>query len=105
MLRKGDCPSCTASACFKASSKTGSPVLLTKSANTIVSFSVSGVPGRKRKYRALPISPATITRAAGTRIFHHLLLRCGGPSTTLTAPDEAGPATADEEPGTAGGAA
>jgi hypothetical protein len=41
-FKKGDCSSSTASACFKASSKTVSPVLLSKSANTIVSFSVSG---------------------------------------------------------------
>ena len=49
MLRKGDCPSCTANACFRAPSKTASPVVLSKSANTIMSFSVSGVAGRERK--------------------------------------------------------
>ena len=42
-FRKGDCPSSTASACFSASSKTASPVLLVKSASTTVSFSVSVV--------------------------------------------------------------
>ncbi len=43
ILRKGDCPSCTPSACFSASSKRGSPVEFVKSASTTVSFSVSGV--------------------------------------------------------------
>ena len=40
--RKGDCSSATARATFNARSNTGSPVVLVKSAMTIVSCSVSG---------------------------------------------------------------
>ena len=40
-LRKGDCPKSTSNACFNVPSKTESPVLLSKSARTIASFSVS----------------------------------------------------------------
>ena len=40
-LRNGDCSSCTASPWRSVSSNTGSPVLFSKSARTIVSFAVS----------------------------------------------------------------
>jgi len=40
-LRKGDCSNCTRKACLRASSNTGSPVVLVKSASTSVSRSVS----------------------------------------------------------------
>ena len=49
MFRNGDCPRSTASACFSVSSNTGSPVLLAKSASTMLSFSVSGFTERERK--------------------------------------------------------
>src|SRR5437660_6301060 len=48
-LRNGDCSKSTASPCFKAPSKTASPVVLPKSANTTVSFSVNGFAERERK--------------------------------------------------------
>ena len=44
-LRKGDCSSCTANPWRSVPSNTGSPVVLAKSARTIVSLSVSfGLP-------------------------------------------------------------
>ena len=43
MLRKGDCSSCTVSPCRRVPPNTASPVLLTRSARTIVSLSVSGL--------------------------------------------------------------
>ncbi len=42
MFRKGDCPRSTARACLSVSSNTESPVVLAKSASTMVSFSVKG---------------------------------------------------------------
>ena len=68
MFRYGDCSSCTASACFNVPSNTGSPVVLTKSARRIESFTVSFCPPRNRQYNPPAItaanrSPATTTRA------------------------------------------
>src|SRR5882762_11101344 len=63
MLRYGDCSNCTASACLSVPSKTASPVVLTKSARTIESFSVSFVPECDRQYRPAPTS-VTIAAAA-----------------------------------------
>src|ERR1700745_239104 len=100
-LRKGDCDSCTDRACFKASSKTASPVVLVKSARTIVSFSVStGAGARERRYRP-PTNPAMSSSAIGTTTFHNflnLLLGCEGASAALTAPEDADAATVGEEP-------
>ena len=49
MLRNGDCANCTEIACFKVSSKTGSPVVLAKSASTSMSSPVNL--GVRWKYR------------------------------------------------------
>ena len=52
-LRNGDCSSATASATFSAPSNTGSPVVFSKSARTIVSCSVSvRAPGRDERTTA-----------------------------------------------------
>src|SRR4029077_1263229 len=71
MFRYGDCSSCTASACFSVPSNTGSPVVLTKSASRIESFSVSFWPERDRQYNPPAIaaakrSPATTKDHVGT---------------------------------------
>jgi len=49
MLRNGDCSSCTASPCCSVPSKMESPVVLVKSAKTIVSLSVSSWDWRQRR--------------------------------------------------------
>ena len=61
-LRNGDCRSCTASPCRSISSNTGSPVVLLKSARTMVSLSVSvtGVGGRSTRQ---PTAATTSTAA------------------------------------------
>src|SRR5580700_3213974 len=71
MLRYGDCSSCTASACFSVPSNTGSPVVLTKSASRIESFSVSFCSECDRQYNPPAIaaakrSPATTQVHVGT---------------------------------------
>src|ERR1017187_2879028 len=102
MLRKGDCPSCTASACFRASSKTASPVLLSKSATTTVSLSVSGVAfvtgvaDRERQERPPAIRAAASTIAAGTRTFQSFP-PATGTSATFNELDDGGGASAGEE--------
>jgi hypothetical protein len=93
ILMNGDCPSCTASACFIATSKTVSPVVLSKSDKTM-SFSVSGVAlatgvaERERKYNPTPMAAATSIAAAGTRAFQSFLPPATETSATFTAPDE-----------------
>src|ERR1700680_463900 len=106
IFRYGDCSSCTASACFNVPSKTGSPVVFTKSARTTVSFSVSAVEWRERRNNPPPISAAITTNAAIAAIVHDLVFpaETGSPTAEialadLTAldepdpcPDETGPA-------------
>ena len=64
--KSGDRSSCTASACLSASSKTASPVLLTKSARTIVSFSVSACAFVERQQNSPAVTAARMA-AAGMR--------------------------------------
>src|ERR1017187_1764532 len=102
-FKKGDCSSSTASACFSASSKTVSPVLLSKSASTTVSFSVSGVAfvvgvaEGERKQNSPAITTATRTKAAGTRIFQSFLPATGA-SATFPPADEDDVMTAGADP-------
>src|SRR6266852_6467498 len=64
MFRYGDCSSCTASACFRVPSNTGSPVVFTKSARRMESFSVSFWVERDRQYNPPPNKAAITTTAA-----------------------------------------
>src|SRR5262249_4602013 len=69
MFRKGDCANCTEIACFKVSSKTGSPVELLKSAKISVSRSVRLRKTHERQYTP----PATIkahSKPMAAIIFH-----------------------------------
>src|SRR5580692_329232 len=68
MFRKGDWPSCTEIACFKVSSKTGSPDVLLKSARTMVSLSVSLGRDRMRQMVTLPTIAASTTKPSN--VFH-----------------------------------
>ena len=64
-LRKGDCSSWTARPWRSVSSKTGSPVELTKSASTIVSFPVrAGARCRKNRIVPAPMTNVAMTAAA-----------------------------------------
>src|SRR5208337_5077592 len=71
-FRYGDCSSCTASACFRVPSKTESPVVLTKSASTTVSFSVRAWGRRERKNKPPPMRAAISTAATTAGIVHDL---------------------------------
>src|SRR5580658_293624 len=64
MFKYGDCSSCTASACFSVPSNTGSPVVLTKSASRMESFSVSVGADRDRQYNPPAIIASKRTPAA-----------------------------------------
>src|SRR5580698_6706220 len=64
MLRYGDCSSCTASACFSVPSNTGSPVVLTKSATRIESFSVRVGVECDRQYTPPAMAAASRTPVA-----------------------------------------
>src|SRR5271157_1904557 len=97
-FRYGDCSSWTASACFRVPSKTASPVVLTKSARTTVSFSVSALARRERKNRPPPMRAAISTAAAMAGILHDFLWAAGAvPLAGIAAPDEPA-ATAAPEP-------
>src|SRR5439155_7009821 len=87
-LRKGDWESCTERPCLSVSSKTGPPVVLTKSARTMESFSVSVVAERERQQRPPATKPTTISTAAGTRIFEGFLLAATGTSVTFASLDD-----------------
>ena len=69
-LRNGDCPSCTASPCRSVSSNTGSPVVLVKSASTMVSLSVSSLDvaaaARPRRRRGCAAAADCRAAASGT---------------------------------------
>src|SRR4051812_85413 len=54
-------------ACFKVPSKTGSPVVLTKSASRMESFSVRGFPLRECQYNPPPAKAAITTTPATAR--------------------------------------
>src|ERR1700740_1430605 len=72
IFKYGDCSSCTASACFRVPSNTASPVVLTKSASSTLSFSVNLSERRERKYHPAPaiaISRTTAATIAGVRDF------------------------------------
>src|SRR6476660_3969924 len=71
-LRYGDCSSCTARACLSVPSKTGSPVVLTKSARRTPSFSVSREERLERRYTPRPMRTTSTPAATGRRIFHLL---------------------------------
>src|SRR5581483_4430836 len=64
MLRKGDWASSTEAPCFKVSSKTGSPVVLLKSASTRVSSLVNFGAWRERQYKPPATAAATSTITA-----------------------------------------
>ena len=72
IFRKGDWSRSTARASLSVPSKTLSPVVLVKSANTILSCSVSLAEWRERQYRP-PATKATTRRAAGANIFQYIL--------------------------------
>ena len=63
-FKYGDCSNCTASACLRVPSKTGSPVVFTKSAKRMESFSVRFRVERERQYSPPPNKPAITTTAA-----------------------------------------
>ncbi len=70
IFRYGDCSSCAARPCRRVPSKTVSPVVLVKSASTIVSFSVSGFdPGASGSTAQRRSAPTTTTapRAESSR--------------------------------------
>src|SRR5271156_3968269 len=96
-FRNGDWLRETLSAVFSVSSNTASPVLLAKSARTMVALSVREVAGlveRERKYSAPPIAAATSITPAGTKPFRSSL-----PATaTFTALDDPAGACAAVEP-------
>src|SRR5580704_14367101 len=89
MFRYGDCSNCTASACFRVPSKTASPVVLTKSASSTLSFSLSLADCRERKYNPPAMSMATTARAAPMRIFGDFFCAETGAETALTEAEEA----------------
>ena len=71
MLRKGDCPSWTASACFKASSKTGSPggvIEIRQNDGVLLRKRSCGLASANGSRSSADCSSETTT-AAGTRIF------------------------------------
>ena len=78
-FRKGDCRRETLSAVFSVSSNTASPVLLSKSERTMVSFSVNAVARRERTNTPAAI-PRTTTAVIGTRAGMpvRVCTRCGG---------------------------
>src|SRR5580704_9204815 len=69
MFRYGDCSNCTASACFSVPSKTESPVVLTKSASSTLSFSVSLADFPEPKKMCHARNSASTTATAGISIF------------------------------------
>src|ERR1700727_4069698 len=73
MFRYGDCSNCTASACCRVPSKTGSPVVLTKSASSTLSFSVSLADFPEPKKMCHARNSASATATAGTSIFEIFL--------------------------------
>src|ERR1700730_662486 len=64
ILRKGDCSRSTASACFRVSSKTRSPVLLSKSARITVSRSLN--PWVRNVWKKAPPAAAMTRSVTGT---------------------------------------
>jgi hypothetical protein len=68
-LRNGDCPSCTARPWRRVSSNTGSPVVLVKSASTIVSSSVSRGVRRRPRTRGASIAAAGARRPESRSCF------------------------------------
>src|ERR1700681_3801223 len=108
IFRNGDCSSWTASACFRVPSKTGSPVVLTKSASTTVSFSVSALARRERKNKPPPIRAAINKAAATAGIVHDFFGTAGtAPIAGVTVPEEVPDeyaAAADPDPDAATGA-
>src|SRR5262249_54409671 len=82
-FRKGDCSNCAESPWRKASSKTGSPVLLAISASTIVSLSVRGacrLETRNATRRAENTTPAATNQRRDTVV--------GGPEILTSAHSE-----------------
>src|SRR5579863_8262842 len=73
ILRYGDCSSCTASACFRVPSKTESPVVLTKSASSTLSFSVSFAEVLDLRYSPPATTAAASITTAKIRVFHDFL--------------------------------
>src|ERR1051326_3279182 len=59
-FRYGDCSSCTARACFRVPSKTGSPVVFTNSVRRMESFSVSAL---VRRVKSNAVATARIRTA------------------------------------------
>src|SRR5208337_5051809 len=94
-FKYGDCSSWIVSACFNVPSNTLSPVVLVKSARTMVFFSVSD--GRRlERHLRNPMVPATTTSArTGARIFHR---RHSGAAATLFCEALDATCTAAEEP-------
>src|SRR5580700_2159708 len=81
IFKYGDCSSCTASACFSVPSKTESPVVLTKSGSSTLSFSLSLADFPEPKKMCHARNSASTTATAGMSIFE-IFLR----------PDEGAPA-------------
>src|ERR1035441_4175648 len=98
IFRNGDCSSWTANACFRVPSKTGSPVVLTKSARTTVSFSVRALARRERRNRPPATRTAIRATAAKTGIVQDFFGAAGdGASPVSTAGELAAAATAEAD--------
>ncbi len=69
-LRNGDCSSCAERPCLSVPSNTGSPVVLVKSARTMVSVAPSACAVPREKNSHAPMAAPRITTAAiGAMIF------------------------------------